>query len=114
MGTVQERVHRSTTCTALLPSKTYYMKTNAIGLLKDVAGNNMAALNTKASWRWTTTLDESKVPEVSYLGGFRASSQTTVTGYIYFAEQIQGNAGSFSVTDCGADFDCVGTTDNSA
>ena len=97
-------------CTGLLASKTYYVKTSAAGVLKDRFGTKLAALNTKSTWKFTTytpnTVD-TKAPEVAYNGGVGydadGTNGQTVTGYIYFTEQVQTNTGSFSLLDCGAD-----------
>merc|ERR1719197_1743775 len=79
-------------CTGLLASKTYYVKTSAATLLKDRFGTKLAALNTKGSWKFTTyngALTDTKVPEIAYDAALGYTSTRTVTGYIYFTEQIQ-------------------------
>merc|ERR1719261_757231 len=77
-------------CSGLVASKTYYVKTTKAGLLKDRIGTKLAQVDSKTTWSFTTTLDQTKRPEVDFLGGQDngggawAGMAATVTGYIYF------------------------------
>merc|ERR1719197_129146 len=64
-------------CTGLLASKTYYVKTSAAGVLRDRFGTKLAALNTKATWKFSTYTagtDDEKAPAVSYNAGIAATT----------------------------------------
>jgi hypothetical protein len=94
-------------CTGLVASKTYYVKSSAKGMLKDRIGTKFGTMDTKSTWRFTTTLDSAKRPEVYYNAGFAVKTTATVTGYIYFSENVQDiGTGKLSVIDCGGDLDC--------
>jgi hypothetical protein len=100
-------------------SSTWHVRTSTIGVLKDVAGNNLTLMDTIATWRFTVPADiglprtDAKKPEVafqtasSYSGG-------VLTGNLYFTELIQpaGGTATISILDCGADIDCTTTDDN--
>jgi hypothetical protein len=99
-------------CGDLVSGTTYYLKTTEEGTLRDVVGNKLPVLNTRATWKFSADATDFSRPKVAFASGTEFSG-LEVTGYIFFSEEVEKNTGSLSIIDCGTDLVCNGADDAS-
>ena len=101
-------------CAKLTHDKSYYLKTDRAGVLKDTIGIPLGTLNTRSSWYWTAKSNtDNSPPAVGFVGG--TTTGTAMVGYVFFTEHVAAtSSASLSIIDCGSDLLCSATGDNVA
>jgi len=98
-------------CQEFTNTRRYYVTFSA-GTVLDLAGNDLGALDTSASWLWQALniFSDTVAPEVGIASHVEVVSNIA-NGFIIFTEDVTFTGSSdLTLLDCGTDFDCTSTT----
>lgn len=92
----------------------------AAGVFLDVLGNPLPAMDTDDHWTFSIQKTDAVAPEVAFVAGSELIPASGIypselRAYVYFTERLELISGGDSAVfiNCGADFDCATSADNS-